>query len=67
MLWETCPQLLLLSDFSVHITPIRIVHYDTKTSLIHKALAIANDIGMAKGFQNMNFVKRLLLLFSIHP
>ena len=58
--------LLLVSDFGVEITAIRVVHDNTQASFIHKRLLISDDVWMSHSFQHMHLVDCIFALLSVH-
>lgn len=57
---------LLISNLSVEITAISVVHDDAEAPLIHKRLLVGDDIRMAHSFEHMYLINRVLALLSIH-
>jgi len=50
----------------IHVSSIRIVHYNTEELLVHETFAISDDVWMAHCFQDSNLIQSVLFLFLLH-
>lgn len=66
VLREASSDLFLLRDHLKHVSPVRVVHYNAQTPLVHEWLALCDYLRVSHCFQHVNFIQCFLLLFSIH-
>ena len=50
----TSSNFLLVGDFGVQITSIRVVHHDTETALVHKRLFVGDNVGVSHRFEHVH-------------
>lgn len=57
---------LLISNLSVQIAAISVVHDDTQAALVHEGLLVGDDIRVPHGFEYVDLIYGVFTLLTVH-